>query len=920
MSEFGDFRTKPRSATASNIEETILEIPGGRTERASSVLHPPNHASHHDTHGSTRKLSNPFNWRFRKHRKSQDFSTTSLAVAQKNNTVSVARPVYNQHQFDSGFARREQEEFDFKGKMKKCFTCDCSKTCWKDFLYKFFPFVTIMGNYSLSDDLTGDIVAGLTVGIMNIPQGMAYALLASMPPIYGLYVSFFPPLVYFFLGGSRHISVGTFAVVSLMVGSAVEGQLDACKTAYLTTSADDNFINDTMDMFNDNSSSTNDTSTPNEKAAEDTCKIWIATSLTLLVGLCQIMMGILKLGFVTIYLADPLISGFTTGAACHVFTSQVKFVLGIKVQRHNGAFKLIYTYIDLFTHIAEINWAELITAATCIICLVLVKECINDRCKSKMKMPVPIDLIVVVLGTVISFAGNFSGNFGVSTLGEIPRGFPAPTAPALSNVSLGGLMPNVFTISVISFAVSVSMSKIFAKKHNYEIDSDQELLAHGFSNVFGSFFLCFTACASLSRSAVQDNQGGKSQVASLLSCVLILIVMTAIGPYFRDLPNSVLAAIILVALKGMFRQFQELKRLWYISYYDFSIWLVTWLAVVILDVDLGLGVGVVFGLLTVVFRTQYPNTTILARVPHTDLYKDKGIYPTVQEVPSIKIFRIDASLYYANVEHFRKKLYKLTEVNPRTIKLERAKLEAKVAKEVKTQKKAENLRKRRAAKVQGDEENEQALSLDLVGAESETVDIIPAMKREGWPKPGIHHIIIDCSMMSYVDSVGVNMLRSVYQEYKDVDIEVFLVNCKVAVRDMFEKCSFYEKVSKENIYLTIHDGVIAALLQKREILEEVNRDTKIVSRPSSVYSGSDRNVANLMMNRRPSQPLSTGLFKPRGSLIPNLPPQGEDSEMAEDAMNEHAEDSVNGEVSKGNIKSNSNGNILQVSEANGEQK
>lgn len=166
MSEFGDFR-KPRSATASNIEETILEVPGGRTQRASSVLH----ASGHENHGSTRKLSNPFNWRFRKHRKSQDYSTTSLAAAQKSNTVSVARPVYTQDHFDTGFDMQGREKFNFKEKARKCFTCDCSVRCWKDFLYRFLPFINIMRNYSIRDDLPGDVIAGLTVGIMNIPQG-----------------------------------------------------------------------------------------------------------------------------------------------------------------------------------------------------------------------------------------------------------------------------------------------------------------------------------------------------------------------------------------------------------------------------------------------------------------------------------------------------------------------------------------------------------------------------------------------------------------------------------------------------------------------------------------------------------------------------------------------------------------------------
>lgn len=167
MSEFNrDFR-KQRSATASNIDETILEVPGGRTQRASSVLQ----ANQEGHHGSSRRLSNPFNWRFRKQRKSQDYSTTSLAVAQNTNSVNVARPVYTQQHFDTGFDMQGQESFNFKKRVKKCFTCDCSKACMKSFLYRFLPFINIMKNYTVREDLPGDVIAGLTVGIMNIPQG-----------------------------------------------------------------------------------------------------------------------------------------------------------------------------------------------------------------------------------------------------------------------------------------------------------------------------------------------------------------------------------------------------------------------------------------------------------------------------------------------------------------------------------------------------------------------------------------------------------------------------------------------------------------------------------------------------------------------------------------------------------------------------
>lgn len=293
------------------------------------------------------------------------------------------------------------------------------------------------------------------------------------------------------------------------------------------------------------------------------------------------------------------------------------------------------------------------------------------RCKKLIKMPVPMELIVVIVGTGISYAFNFEKKFGVGVVGPIPTGIPSPELPPPSLFL--SVSSDAFAIAIVAFTISVSMSKIFAKKHNYEIDSNQELLASGAANIVTSCFSGFMSSASLSRSLVQEAVGGKTQVASLVSCSIILFVLLLIGPLFECLPNSVLASIILVALKGMFLKYAEVPKLWNLSKPDFLIWIVTWSSTVFLDVDYGLVIGVGFSLLTIIWHTQRPRMTVIGQFPNSDIYKDVTIYQAVKELPGMKIVRFESALYFANAEFFRNRVSSLSSVDPVSVKRLRAK-------------------------------------------------------------------------------------------------------------------------------------------------------------------------------------------------------------------------------------------------------
>ncbi|MGH0128621.1 UNVERIFIED_CONTAM: hypothetical protein FKN15_058450 [Acipenser sinensis] len=288
---------------------------------------------------------------------------------------------------------------------------------------------------------------------------LAFALLASVPPGYGLYSAFFPVLIYFFLGTSRHISVGPFPVLSLMVGSVV---------TKLVPDATGPSANSTEEM-----------------SIEEKLVI-VAASVSFLVRIFQLGLGLLQVGFIVIYLSETLISGFTTAAAIHIMTLE-----------------------SIFTQITGSNVADIVTSIIIIVNVFIVKE-INERCKAQLPVPIPIEVIMNMITCGVSYAFDFKTLYKVDVVGEITKGYQMPVAPS-SEVFQSSVM-DAFSMAIVGFAVAFSVAKVYSVKHDYVIDGNQELIAFGVSNIFCSSFKGFAISTSLSRSAVQESTGGKTQV------------------------------------------------------------------------------------------------------------------------------------------------------------------------------------------------------------------------------------------------------------------------------------------------------------------------------------------------------------------------------------------------------------------------
>ncbi|KAM6975626.1 sulfate anion transporter 1 isoform 1-T2 [Tautogolabrus adspersus] len=658
-----------------------------------------------------------------------------------------------------------------KSKLKKGATCSVPRV--RSTLTGFFPVVRWLPKYKLREYVWGDVMSGLIIGIILVPQAIAYCLLAGVEPIYGLYTSFYANIIYFLMGTSRHVSVGIFSLMSLMVGQVVDKELFL---AGFDLNEDSKASG--LDMYN-TTIGTNLTAGNlhsvelfGVQCGKECYAISIAAALTFLVGIYQVMMAVFQLGFVSVYLSAPMLDGFATGASFTILTVQAKYLLGLKIPRHQGYGTVVVTWINIFANIHKTNLCDLITSAICISILVAGKE-LQERYKNRLKIPLPTELVVVAGATLASHFGELNSRYSSSVSGHIPTGFISPQVPSFS------LMPRValdaIPLAVISFAFTVSLSEMFAKKNGYTVRPNQEMLAIGFCNIIPSFFHCFTTSAALAKTMVKDSTGCQTQVSSLISALVVLLVLLFFAPFFYSLQKCVLACIIIVSLRGALRKFRDVPSKWRASRNDAIVWLVTMSATALISVEMGLLFGVVFAMICVIYKTQNPKVSLLGQVNDTDLYEDMKEYKNLLPPPRVQVFRFQAPLYYANKESFLKSLYKAVGVEPFL----------EMTKRKKAEKKAKDMSSKQA-KANGDKTNGEV--------------IIGLIQRE----LDFHTIVLDCSAIPFIDSTGMATFKMLVKEYQEIRVSVILANCNTSVIDTLQKGQFFGNNDEDMSSLLFH--------------------------------------------------------------------------------------------------------------------
>ncbi|KAJ7405862.1 Sulfate transporter [Willisornis vidua] len=669
----------------------------------------------------------------------------------------------------------EYEPTDFSTKeliLKKAReVCTCNHETIITFLCRLFPVLDWLPHYNIKTQLPGDIISGLLVGIVTIPQSVSYSLLASQDPIYGIYTNFFCNIIYVAMATSRHNCVGSFGVLCLMVGQCVNRHLQ-------------------LAGYGDGSALLpgNATSASNGTGACDrSCyAITVALSLSFLVGLYQILLGVLQLGFLAVYLSEPLLGGFVTGSSLTIITSQMKYLLGLKIPRHEGVGSFILTWVDLFRYIQNTNICDLVTSLVALAIIVPVKE-INDWYKEKMKAPFPIELLVVIVATVISHYFNFEERYNSAVCGDIPTGFRKPTLPDVSLFS--SLAVDALPIAVIGFAMTVSLAEIFGKKHGYTVRANQEMIAIGMCNLIPSFFYCFASSAALTKTLLKESTGTQTQVSGLVTSLVLLLVLLWISPLFYSLQTSILGVVTIVNLWGGLRKFRDTPQMWRLSKLDTLVWWMTMLSSTLITTEIGLLMGVCFALLCVIFRTQRPRATLLGRVSSTDIYEDQSTYKQLSSITNVKIFRFESSLYYANKDYFKTVLYQKTGVNPVLLAAKHQRVGAQANTET------------------GNSKSFLGTGFDCLKQAKKRTGKCPADARP--PSIDMHTLILDCGGMQFIDTVGLSVLKETYHDYKKIEVQVLLANCNPSIRHQLREGGWAGETGSEGhlAFHSIHSAV-----------------------------------------------------------------------------------------------------------------
>ncbi|KAL2649372.1 hypothetical protein R1flu_017500 [Riccia fluitans] len=491
---------------------------------------------------------------------------------------------------------------------------------WKEsrsvLLLRLFPCIVWMRAYDWRKDLKLDVMAGITVGTMLIPQSMSYARLAGLHPIYGLYAGFIPVLTYAIFGSSRQLAVGPVAMVSLLVSNGIMPIVTA------------------------------HTSTP-----EEAQKLYTALSIHLafLVGAIESVMGLVRLGWLIRFISHSVVSGFTTASAIIIGLSQAKSFLGYEISGSTHISVLVKSIID---GIDQFKWQPFLMGSL-ILALLLTMKHLGKNYKRFRPLRAAGPISALLLGVI--FVKLFRPA-SIEVVGEIPQGFPSLSLQYSLDFTYSlQLLPYAALVSGVGILESVGIAKALASKNGYELDSNQELFGLGVANLFASSFSSYPVTGSFSRSAVSNDSGAKTGLFGIVVFLLVGAALLFLTPVFTDIPQCGLAAIVVSAVVGLV-DYEEAIFLWQVDKRDLLLWTATFIFTLLTGIEVGVLIGVGLSLVFVIYESANPHTAILGRLPGTTVYRNIEQYPDAYTYHGIVMMRIDAPIYFANISVIKEKL------------------------------------------------------------------------------------------------------------------------------------------------------------------------------------------------------------------------------------------------------------------------
>ena len=469
---------------------------------------------------------------------------------------------------------------------------------------------------------TEDLVAAIIVTILLVPQSLAYALLAGLPPQVGIYVSIFPLLAYALLGSSKYLNVGPTAVISIMTAASIS-------------------------------------------ILPESERLISAAALGVMTGSILLVAWLFKAGFIMNFVSRPVVSAYITGAAILIIISQLKHIFGVNIYSSTALSMLS----ELLKNMYNINEYSMLIGICAISLLIIINRylaysLIRLRIKSRRAKLVGRIAPILIVAIFIMFSSfyNFSNTFDLNVVGEIPKGLPPFSIPVLPYSSLQSLAMPAVVIAIVAFVDSCSTAQELAARSRSRVDSNKELLSLGASNLVAGMTGGYPINGSMSRSAVNFNAGGKTRFVGLLVAMMMALTAVFLTPILKDLPLAVLAALIIVACFSLV-DFKNLWETWVYSRADGITAIATFSSVLIFGVQWGVLVGVILAMALHINSTLLPHMPLVGRFPGTEHYRDSGRF-NVETNEIIKTLRVDESLYYANARYLEDRVAQVVEESP----------------------------------------------------------------------------------------------------------------------------------------------------------------------------------------------------------------------------------------------------------------
>ncbi|XP_055337504.1 prestin-like [Paramacrobiotus metropolitanus] len=715
------------------------------------------------------------------------------------------------------------------------------------FLGSLFPLISNILNYKWTWVLK-DFISGAVVSMIHLPQAMAGAMTAVMRPQHGLFITIFPGLMYAFLGSSPQNSVGGMPITAALTGVSMSRIREHYHPEnYTITNA-----GEMLDVH-----------------------FQIAGAVALVAGLFQLLMGIFKLGFLSNIFSTNVMDPFSVACCMQAIFGQVPNMLGIGLFPYCGLAKHPWLVSNMFINIKNINAYDTMISVLAASCILGFREFLQPILFRKTNIVYPIEFFVLVLGALVSYWFNLNERFGVRILGAIPESLPLPQPPPMDYIP--HVLGEGFINALVSFGLTISSAKILARKEGNKISPSQELIAIGSANVFGSFFSCFISAAPVGRSVINQSMGSKSQLSTIFGCLFMMVLFLSVGQSLYYLPVGIVSANIVVTLIMTLKIFGDLPTLWKASKPDTFTWIITFTACIVLDVRVGLIIGITFSLFFVTYRSHRPKVRVLGRIKKSAGYLPLKEYREATEIPGIKILQVQSAFHFGNAEYLVKKIKSMIiDPNPPPV----ADPGSYIATVVNEREESPIGRRRSvvaAVMIERNRVHDQETSRPLL--EQTNHQVIPLgtaksapnladfseFEEAGFDKPSskktkfsfkkltlsvndpnkakslmrpsssatastdtldeletdLTRAIIDLNMTSFIDSVGLRALEQIASDLEKLGVEILLSQNKGSITDQIKRLKVLKTIPERNIFLCVEDAVAEA---KRRIRKRAEPD------------------------------------------------------------------------------------------------